>query len=112
MSRLRWEHLTEISDPVRLSLGQIFAPWDQRDLQVDSALELLVEDQHAREQISRVLRSSENRGRIPVLCTQLMGRHPEISNRQAFRAVGLFLGLHPRWIQKLFYRSRPCSKCD
>ena len=105
--RTRWDHLSEIPKPIRESLGEIFSRWDKRDLQVDSALELLVDDDHARQQACQVLRSASNRARIPAFCGELSKRHPDLSKRQVFRAVGHFLGLHPKWIQRVFYRSIP-----
>ena len=102
-TRTRWEHLSEVPDPIRVSMGEIFSPWVQRDLHIENTLGLILDDSHTREQVYRVLESSSNRGRIPALCRQLSNRHPEISRRQIFRAVALFLGLHEKSVQRAFY---------
>ena len=101
--RSRWDHLLDIPEPVRKSLAEIFSPWAIRDDRIDAALDLLVEDNHARQQVSRALRLAKNRHRIPELCGQMMRQHPHISHRQVFRAISLFLGLNVRTVQRRFY---------
>jgi hypothetical protein len=102
--RSAWLHLSDIPKDVRDSMSQIVKNWELRDGRVESALELIVDDSHARDRARHALRVSMNASRVPMFIHELKEVHPQVSRSQLFRATALFLGLDSRWVQKLFYR--------
>ena len=104
---MRWEHLTQVPDPIRATMSQAFAQWARQDLGVEHLLDLTLQNEHITRQVLAALVASANAVRVPELCQVVHAAHPEISWRQVFRAVGLFCGLHDRHVQRLHYARRP-----
>lgn len=104
----KWTHMSDLPDGIRTGLGAIFFKWDIKDLRFDSALGLMVESDDTRKRLSEVLRQSSNSWRIPLMCNELRVLFPDMSARKTFTAVGLFLGLSPRHIARVYYGVNRC----
>lgn len=99
----RWYALTEVPQPIRDTMALVWAQWDTRDLTLDGTLAMVHEDRLAAQQVGVLSRALANRSRVPRLCDAVRDAHA-ISMRSTWRAVGLFLGLHPSHVQRLCYR--------
>lgn len=104
----KWSQLSEVPEGIKTSMGAIFSKWDIKDLRFDSAMGLMVESDNTRKRLSDVLRQSSNSWRIPLMCDELHVLFPDMSARKTFTAVGLFLGLSPRHIARVYYGVSKC----
>lgn len=99
----RWMHLTEVPDEVRTTMSTTFLIWEKADLTIESVIDQMIKTPEITDSACRALRSAANKTRVPALCQVLNASHPELSKRQVFMAVGLFLGLHQKHVQDLVY---------
>lgn len=104
-ARCAWNHLLDVPESVRHTMGELFRAWDIQDLRLDGALELLLQDADVRARVSQVMRESSNLRRVPAFVAGVEAKHPGVSRNQVFRSVALFLGLSTRHVQRLYYRS-------
>lgn len=98
----RWYALTEVPQPIRDTMSLVWAQWEARDLTLDGTLALVHSEPLAAQQVGTLSRALANRSRVPVLCHAVHDAHG-VSWRATWRACGLFLGLHPSHVQRLFY---------
>ena len=106
----RWEHLTQVPEDVRLTMSTAFLTWEKQDLGNKAVVDGMIRAPHVTQRVCETLRSSANSIRVPELCRMVKAAHPSRSWRDVFQAVALFVGIHHKNIQKLFYLERKCSK--
>ena len=104
-----WVHLTQIPEPIRETMTRAFVPWDRQDLGIEAMVDGMLQAPAVTAATTRAMRASANAIRVPQLVRIVAEAHPDLSIRDVFTAAGLYLGLYPRSVARLYYAERKCN---
>ena len=106
----RWEHLTQVPDPLRTTMLAEFIQWKKKDLGIETIIDCMYNDPSVARNMVKSNIVANNPIRIHGLCRTVKAAHPTESIRNIFIAVALFTGVSERWVRELYYRGMQCSK--
>lgn len=98
-----WEYLPDVPAEIRATMAAAFVAWEKQDLGVEAMVEGMIQCPAVTRATVQTLQSTANAVRVPELVRVVKRNHPGLSWRDAFKAAGLFCGLHHKHVQKLFY---------
>lgn len=101
--KVEWEHVVQVPEEIRHTMGRIWAKWDVDDLKVEGALELLIRNDEVRDVTCQAMRTSATLVRVPEFVNEILKAHAGLKRIQAFCAVSLFLGVSKFHVRNLYY---------
>jgi hypothetical protein len=107
---MNWDHISEVPVEVRQTMSKTFVKWEKQDLGVETLVDSMFMDEVVTRYTCRAQRVYANRLRVPLLCIAVKSAHQSLSIRSVFKAVGLFVGICPRHIARLYYGRTSCSQ--
>ena len=96
-----WIHVSQLPESIQISLKIAYEPYFRESERLENVIGLISADSVMAQALQKVIREQQARACVPALFTAL--GEMRISARKRFRAIGLFLGLHHRHVQRLFY---------
>jgi hypothetical protein len=100
----RWEHLTEVPEPLKTTMSTEFIRWEKQDLGIETIIEGMFNAGCVTKAVCRTVNSATNPIRLPELCRIVKAAHPTESIRNIFIAIALFTGLSESYVRDLYYR--------
>lgn len=98
-----WDTLADVPEEIRATMTEAFDDWEKTDRSVKTLLDLIAPDKGFNQSQVQKRQSNANRFRIPELVRLVRVKHG-LSLRSAFLAVGFFVGIHEKNVQKIYYR--------